>query len=77
VRIDGEGVERRRELHAAAGDPGMGCARLDDRMALEEVGALAHRPSVGADEPRRDRSLRPRAALEKAALDQQHVGSPP
>ena len=73
--IDRAGVERRRELHAAAGDERMRGRGGERGVAGDFVGGLAYRRAVGADAAGGDRGLRLGAALEQAALDEQPVGA--
>ena len=66
-------VERCRELHAAAGHVGMRRPRDDDARRRAVRDGLRTRRAIGGHQPGRDRLLRPGAAFEEAALDEQHV----
>jgi hypothetical protein len=76
LRIELERVQRRRELDAAARHPRMLRLGAQHRVSRNFLGRLADRDVVGGDEPSRDRRLRPRAAFEQAAVDQQPVDAP-
>ena len=76
MRIDLERVQRGGELDAAARHPRMRRLGVQHRVGGDFLGGLADRDAVGGHQSGRDRRLRPRAALEQAALDQQPVDAP-
>ena len=66
-------LQRARQFYAAPRYKGMRRLRLQHGVDGNGLGWLHDQPVVGRDEARFDRGLRPRSALEQAALDQQHV----
>ena len=76
MRIEPESVERRRELDAAARDPGMGRARCDRARpaATPSEGLRKTTPSTDT-RPGLDRRLRAGAARKMAKFDKDDVGA--
>jgi len=71
---DVEGVEGRRELHAASRDKGVDVARhVNLIVSPHHMGRLAGDGVADLDETHPDRGLRPRAARERPGLDQKGV----
>src|SRR4051794_19236094 len=64
-RIDGEGVERGCELHAAAGDPGMRCLGSYYGFTRARRRGLADYDPTRRPQPRLDRRPRLGAAVEQ------------
>ena len=71
--LDRISLQRACQLDAAARDEGMRRLRLQIGVGGNVFGRLQHRPAIGGDKTGLDRGLRPRAAFEQAAFDQQHI----
>ena len=75
-RIEAEMIERRDKLQRRRARPtDAPAARRSARIGRDLVRGLAQHDAIGRHAAGRDRGLRPGAALEQAALDQQHVGA--
>ncbi len=72
-RIEGELIERGRELDAAARNPWVRRCGAQHCVGGDFVGGLGDRDLVGGHPAGRDGGLRLGAALEQAAFDQQTI----
>ena len=68
-------LQRARQLDPASRNKGMRGLRLQLGVKRDGLGGLCNGLAVGHDKARFDGSLRPRAAFEQAALDQQNVSA--
>jgi hypothetical protein len=75
IQIEAEGIESRRQLHAAARDVMMRRLRVDFRICINLIRRFANRNAVREDKSRCDSGLRLCAALEDASLDQNTIGT--